>query len=160
MTHLSTTRESLGIFWQGEEADGFTVYGYWPRGGVTQPALDLGAWPSVESSVFRLVGDDWTVWAWDVHIHSWPAADRWRSLVVGTLDQLVNAGATVAWCAVEGAFADPPSLFDPKHMSDGVWTARIDGPGGVFEPPGLDEPFAKLTDEQLIRLRRAAGLGG
>jgi hypothetical protein len=150
----------LGIFWQGEEAAGFTIYGFWPQGRVLQPALDLGAWPSVESRVFRLAGDDWTVWACDVRIHSWPAAARWRSLVLGTLNQLLNAGATVAWCALEGAFADPPGLFEPKHMSDGVWTARINGQDGIFGPPGLDEPFVKLTDEQLITFRRAAGLGG
>jgi hypothetical protein len=164
VTDRGTTRQALGIFWQVaelagfEELDGFTVYAYWPRGLVPPPALDLGRWPKVESRVHRLFGEDWTVWQWDIRVHSWPAAALWRSLVLGTLDQLLDAGAAVAWCAVEGAFADPPALFEPRHMSDGVWAARIKDQGGVFQPSGLDEPFETLTDEQLARLRQAAGL--
>lgn len=153
----STTRQSLGVFWQGEEVDGFTLYSYWHGDSAPEPALDLRAWQNVESRAFRLAGEHWTVWAWDVRLHSWPAATHWRNLVLGTLDQLVTAGATVAWCGLEGAFADPPALFDPRRMSNGVWAARFDGQG-VFEPPGLDEPFAKITDEQLVILRQAAGL--
>lgn len=164
MIDRPTTRQCLGILWQSEdqdgveEQDGFTVYGYWPRGLVPPPALNLAAWPKVESRTFRLFGEDWTVWAHDIRVHSWPAAALWRSLVLGILNQLLDAGAAVAWCGVEGAFADPPALFDPRRMPDGVWAARMSGHESGFQPPGLDEPFEKLTDEQLAMLRRAAGL--
>jgi hypothetical protein len=154
-----STRHSLGLFWHGEEADGFTIYGYWPGHHETQPSLNFAHWPDVETKTSRLGGRDWTVWLWDVRVHKWPEAPQWRSAVLDPLAQLLGVGARVAWCGLEGGFVDPPGLFDPLRMAGGVWAARVSGADGIFEPPGLDAPFTALTDDQLTRLRQAAGFG-
>lgn len=59
---------------------------------MAQPALDLTGWPEAESKAISLAGDDWSAWAWDVRVKLWPAPERWRSAVLGTLDQLLTAG--------------------------------------------------------------------
>lgn len=158
MKETSITRASLGIFWQGEEVDGFTLYGYWPQASVPPPTLDSEASPTLDHKAMKLAGEQWTVWLWDIRVHSWPDEDRWPSLVMGFLEQLLTAGASVAWCATEGAFAEPPYLFDPQRMPTGVWAARTKQ-GEVFGPPHLGRPFKTLADGDLIRLRSAAGMG-
>jgi hypothetical protein len=153
-----TTRESLGIFWQGAEADGFTVYGYWPRAAQPNPQLAFDGWSDVDHKISKLYGDEWTVWFWDVRIRTWPVANRWPSLVNGLLEQLLRAEAVVAWCATEGSFVDPPCLFEPHRTERTVWTART-GRGDAFGPPDLEGPFNTLTDDELVTLRVAAGMG-
>jgi hypothetical protein len=154
---MVATRDSLGIFWQGDEVDGFTFYGYWVQPGVRQPQIKFDAWPNVQTKASNLVGDRWTVWLWDVRMHAWPQESAWRSLVMDLLDQVLRGGAVVAWCGIEGAFADPPSLFTAQAMSDGVWAARTIH-GDTFNPPDLRESFKTLTIADLNKLRFAAGL--
>ena len=63
------------------------------------------------------------MWCWDVRLRSWPVESEWVRVVFNTLAAVCGAGAIVAWCAIEGCFADPPSLFDPVEMSDEVGPA-------------------------------------
>ena len=157
MKNVSLTRDSLGIFWQGNEVDGFTFYGYWAIPGVPEPQIDFDAWPNTQTKASKLVGDRWTVWLWDVRVQVWPDAAVWRDAVMGLLEQVLSGGAAVAWCGIEGAFADPPSLFTPEAMSEGVWAARTSH-GDTFNPPDLRESFKTLTIADLSKLRSAAGL--
>lgn len=155
----STTRESLGVFWKGEEVDGFTLYGYWPASSVPAPTVGFDGWPlGTEHKISRLVGESWTVWVWDVKVSSWPSVGRWRRLVTGLLDQLIASKALVAWGASEGTFVDPPCLFDPRRTGNGVWTARSNQ-GDAFDPSDLDGAFRTLTSQELVKLRTAVGMG-
>ena len=42
---MSKTRDSLGIFWEGEEVDGLRVYGFWPREVAAPPEFRADLWP-------------------------------------------------------------------------------------------------------------------
>jgi hypothetical protein len=81
----STTRESLGIVWKGEEVDGFTIHGYWPRAAVHCPRLSFDGWPDADHQTAKLFGNNWTVWLWDVNVRTWPNGDHWRQLVADLL---------------------------------------------------------------------------
>lgn len=152
---LATTRESLGVFWNGEEVDGLLVYGLW-RGEVTEPPrITFDDWPpGTEAKVRRLFGADWTIWLWEVRIVQWPSSAAWAELVRSLLTQIVGAGAIVGWAGLEGMFVEPPGLFARDEMSGGVWAAMLSS-GKQFGIPGLDEPFQPLDDHALGELRSA-----
>jgi hypothetical protein len=143
------TRESLGIFWEGAEADGFTVYAYFPRAEAEPPVLQLEGWEVLGQKASHLGGEGWTVCVWDVRIREWPPVGRFPHLVRHTLSRLVDGGAAVSWCGVEGAFAEPSALFAPGAMSDGVWAACSGEPRALMGPPALDGPFFPISNEQL-----------
>ena len=44
---------------------------------------------------------------WDVHVSHWPPKEQWGFLLKETLKALCRTGAVVAWCGLEGHFADP-----------------------------------------------------
>ena len=56
------TRESLGVFWNGEETDGIIVYAFWARDELTPPSFPVKLWPSDaevkprSSKLFRVTG--------------------------------------------------------------------------------------------------------
>lgn len=130
------TCDSLGIFWNGEEVTGILVYGLWAGDIVTPPAFPSAMWPAdTEVRARRLWGEGWTVWLWEIRIWSWPPDDRWRAVIRGTLEVALLAGADIAWCAVEGCFADPPALFDLATMAEGVWSCRSKGGVRADAPP-------------------------
>lgn len=150
------TRESLEIFWDGEEVEGALFYGLWPGALVSPPAPPIGLWPSdTEFMRRRLWGQGWTVWLLEVRIRSWPAEERWSAIVRGTLEAVLSAGAEISWCAVEGCFVDPPSLFDPTEMGEGVWSCRSKG-GADAEAPALDGPFYWISRHVLAHLQSDA----
>jgi hypothetical protein len=65
-----------------------------------------------------------------------------------TLRALVEAGASVAWCGLEGYFADPPLLFDPAQMSGGVFASYAPSLGFKCASQ-LDGPLVALADSEL-----------
>lgn len=148
----ATTQESLGIFWEGEEVDGFTTYAFWRQDEALLPELILPRGVEGKSTVLR--GPGWSVWLWAIRVIEWPSAGEWSSFVRGFLEQLTKQGASVAWCGLEGNFVEPPELFDPSEMSAGVWAACL-SPDRYFGPPGLCARFELLTDESLMMLRTA-----
>jgi hypothetical protein len=148
-----STRSSLGVFFDGEEVDGFTVYGYWPRLQIVPSSLEIDHLGDRQVKFPRLAGNNWMVGVWDIKIQTWPAANLWSGLIQRALRHVLRSESLVAWCAVEGTFVDPPNLFDLQYMSSGVWAACT-ADGLQFGPPGLDEPFELLTDEQLLKLQR------
>jgi hypothetical protein len=153
MSIRTSTRYALGIFYEGEEVDGFTMYGYWPREQIVPSKLELEYLGDLQFKFSRLAGSSWTVGVWDVPIQIWPTADVWPHFVQGALHQILRSGALVSWCAVEGSFVDPPNLFDPQFMSAGVWAACT-ADGLQLGPPALDAPLEFLSDDQLLRLHR------
>ena len=149
---VSKTRDSLGIFWEGEEVDGLTAYGFWPREVAVPPESPTDLWPpDATIGPWKLWGERWTVWLWDVRVRSWPVASEWVRVVSSTLETLRAAGADVAWCGVEGCFVDPPALFDPMRMANGVWACRTAG-GLVFAPPALESEMRYLGYDELARV--------
>lgn len=156
------TRESLGIFWNAGdghvETDGLLIYGYWPEKPSLYPRFPLGLWPKgTEWSSLEYVpieeGETWRVNQWEVKIEQWPKPEEWQDLLKKTLQVNIEGGATVAFCGILGHFADPPALFDPKHMPDGVWAA-LDKTGRFLCTAELDERIKFFSDEQMADLRR------
>lgn len=154
MTTHSFTRDALGIFWDGEEVPGITLYGLWPNVvKPEEPRFPEDAWPSeTEWRASWLFGLGWWVHIWDIRIAVWPTSAAWMDVVCTALQALRAGGATVAWGGLEGRFADPPSLFDPAEMSEGVWIA-VDVEGNTYGPPHLDAPFTTVSDATLLLLR-------
>lgn len=116
---------ALTVLFGGTEVPGVSVYGYWPYENAIFPAFPSRIWTvptRVKNSTLRpLDGSAWSILVWDIHIVEWPDAGEWTSLIKQTLQVFTHHGAKVAWCGLEGLVADPPFLFDPIHMSGGVW---------------------------------------
>jgi hypothetical protein len=154
----TTARNSLSIFWKGEERDGILVYGFWPKRSASEPRFPEEVWPEpTKWKSMRLEGEGWSVYLWEICISVWPHANEWTKTLRETLQALIAAGAEVAWCGIEGYFADPPSLFDPSEMSGGVW-ALLESDGTLHGPPDLDLPFATLPDGVLVQVRNRLGM--
>lgn len=147
------TDDSLRIFWNGDELRGITAYGYWRGDAAQHPPFPLDLWPAgAECKPGSLHGPGWRVLLWDVRVPVWPAAEAWERVLEGTLQALCAAGARVAWCGVEGCFADPPGLFSPEDMSGGVWAALVPGRGFRCSAK-LGGTYRALTDRELVELR-------
>lgn len=108
----------------------------------------------------ELYDGGWRVIVWDVPITEWPESDAWTIAVRSTFDSLLAAGCVVAWIGREGYFCDPPDLFLPSCMSEGVVAAAT--VGGFFSCPVVpDKPLKYLTDEELLEIRsQSDGLAG
>jgi hypothetical protein len=154
MKGYKLTEQSLGIFWHGEEVDGLLLYAFWPGLPEIEPLFPKGIWPpGIEVQRGRLSGEGWTVLMWDVRISQWPLKEQWGPLLEETLTSLCRMGAIVAWCGLEGHFADPPSLFDPEEMSESVYAYYIPQVG--FRCAAwLGEKFATIGDDELLNLHR------
>ena len=143
----------LGVFVDGEERKGVGFYAYWKGVPSVEPLFPEYLWPSrltIERHVLR--GENWTVLWWDAAMTAWPGAGEWESLLRCTFQVFLNAGASVAWCGLDGFFAEPPALFDPSRMSGSVYAAA--GEGWPFTCLArLDAPLKALSDEQLLELR-------
>lgn len=143
----------LGIFWDGEEIDGFTVYGYWRDNESSRPELDLT--DGMHQKTSRIHGAGWTIGIWDLKVERWPTSDSWGQSIRAMLSQLIENGAVVAWCGTEGMFVEPPELFSPGEISGGVWAAATKSK--VWGPPELEDAFEPLSDEQLVELQQLVG---
>ncbi len=155
---IGFTRDSLGIFWEGEEVPGITIYGYYSPATLQEPQFPTEAWPPGTSwSPWKLHGENWIIWVWDIRVDQWPRNDQWRETIEITLGVVRTSGARVAWCGVNGIFAEPPHLFDPARMSGGVWAA-LDAGGILHGPPSLRSPFETLSDDELLELQRQVRL--
>jgi hypothetical protein len=149
-------REQLEIVWRGEQVPGVTFYGLFPRSAGATSLFPEALWPAgVEVGSSILHNERWEVVVWDVAVAAWPSGEAWTRSVRGTLEALVDGGARVAWIGLEGFFCDPPDLFEPALMSEGV-LAAMTADRDFRCPVDPDRPLASLTDEDLPRLRGAS----
>lgn len=147
------TESLLKVFWDGDEVSGITTYGYWRGKVVREPVFPKHLWPDdtlIKTS--RLYGKEWEVYVCDIRVRTWPRPQDWEEVVSSTLKSIVKADAVVAWCGLEGLFADPPSLFDPKEMSGGVY-AVFSRTVGFQCYAYINSTFKALPDEELIKLQ-------
>lgn len=146
-------RQQLVIFASGEEVTGAIFYGLFHPGGHGAAQFP-GVWGMERpTNRFLLEGDGWEVLMWEVAIDPWPPQSEWSSSVQVTLSALTRAGARVAWLGGEGfVFSDPPTLFDPVHMTRAVLTWLTDD-GATGGEVDLDEPVRPVDDDVLRRLR-------
>lgn len=149
------TKDALRVLFEGEERPGVSFYAYWQ--GVPQieqePEFPLKVWPTGSRvKHHRLFGESWTVLNWDLAVKDWPPRAAWPKLLRQTLKTFTKAGARIAWCGLEGFFADPPSLFSPREMSGGVYAALTTELGFLCSSL-LDQPLEPLSDEVLLKLR-------
>lgn len=146
------TEQSLGIFWHGEEVDGIILYAYWRGAPTVEPAFDSREWPAgTEHSRSQLTGSDWTIIVWDVKLTNWPSGEFWPRLLERQLSRFCDCGARIAWCGLEGTFAEPPSLFTPEEMSGSVY-AYFSPRLGFQCTALLGQPFETISDEGLLLL--------
>lgn len=155
---MSITKQNLQVVWRGSDiVPGCLCYGFWQ--GTEEPGVEFPAndWPGgTQTADWWLRGDPkasapWRVLVRTVRVHSWPQADHWHATVQSTLQAFRNAGAGVAWCGLEGDFVDPPDLFDPKQMGEGVWAVLEPSIGFVCAAP-IDADFAPVPQKILERL--------
>jgi hypothetical protein len=150
---MGLTKESLGIFWDGEEMDGVMCYAFWGDAHRSAPRFPSEIWPSdARVQMRRLYGDGWVVWEWDIRLNTWPVLDAWDKIVMRTLARMREEGAVVSWFGIEGCFADPPSLFKMSEMGAGVWACVSRG-GIECHPSGLDEEFCFIPPDIFPALR-------
>jgi hypothetical protein len=156
---MASTRNSLAIVWDGAEVDGILCYGLDWGACTPEPTFPAASWPNgTLCKPNRLFGEGWVVWMWEVRIIEWPHPSQWESAVLDTLKSFLVAGCLVAWCGLEGAFADPPSLFSVREMTGGVW-ALVDQVGRRFGPPSLNSALSTLGDNTLKEIQTAHGRG-
>lgn len=147
------TDNSLGIFWQGEEVNGVIAYGYWKGHIREEPRFPQQAWN--EGTLYRtsrLRGEGWEVCLWDVRVLHWSFPQSWEDTLKATLTAMMDAGAKVAWCGLEGFFVDPPDLFKPGVMSGSVY-ATMSAEYGFQCSAHMGLPFKALPDEDLEKLQ-------
>lgn len=153
------TRDSLGVFWHFEdgqqEMDGLLIYGYWPKKPDVYPRFPLGLWPKgTEWKNYEYVSADTgrpqRVNEWTVKIARWPRPEDWKKLIRQTLRAHIDGGATIAWCGLEGGYAEPPELFEDKAF---VW-AILNKSGRFCCESELDGEFRLLTKEQKAAFRQ------
>lgn len=148
------TRECLGIIWEGADEVGINAYALLSDARLKEIEFSLRGWPGdAATKCLPMHGTGWTVFRYLVRLPTLPPADRWRVLVANSLRQLVAEGSLIAWCGMEGAFWDPPYLFEPSKMPCSVW-ACCSASGIEVEPPGLDDSFGYVGRDVLIKLHR------
>ncbi len=147
--------EILKVIWDGEEKQGMTLYGLWQYDLMPTPAFPTTIFSTAELRLGKLRGEGWQLYCWDVLVPEWPRPTTWKQTIARTLAPIVAGGATVAWGAIEGRFADPPSYLDPIEMSGGVWSYMTRD--GDFQCAALGDPFAPVADASLARLRAKLG---
>jgi hypothetical protein len=157
------TENALGVFWEGEEAPGVIAYGLWTPAIEREPAFPGDVWPTgTKHRASTMAGPwadepwesstPWEILRWDVLVPTWPQAANWAATLRATLKALIDAGANVAWFAIEGAFAEPPELFDQAKMPEGVWAAMTSD-GRFMCHAEIGEPFRLLSNDELAELR-------
>ena len=140
--------EDLYIFWRGEEAPGFTVYAFYKDKATCQLPDVRGIGSTVETEQFELSGSGWHVCGWDVHVLGWGA--EWLPSIRKLLANLVKERAVIAWIGLNEQFADPPDLFSPSCMSNGVLLATTKT--SEFVNLAGDSRLDPVTDSQLAEL--------
>ena len=151
------TENSLGIFWDGEEVDGITVYGFFKDINAERPIMPNDIWGhNCEVKASQLFGEDWVVWLWDIRIDKWPSQAEWIQTIKTTLEEMLNHGAIVSWAGLEGFFVEPPDIFAPEFMGDGVWALSMKH-DECFCFAELGKPFKTLDDSILEKTRKKLG---
>jgi len=147
---------ALTVYWQGQEEPGLLLYGL--RRPDRRPQVDgaeLVPEATEVSNPWLLSGEGWAVDLWTIRDPRLPAGSQWCATLERVLGRLLDAGYEVAWFAVEGDFADPPALFDPEMMGEGVYAAASRETGFICRDDGEGDLKA-LTDADLSRLRPPA----
>ncbi len=151
MMSKTVAASELTIFWKGEEMSGFPCYAIEvdvPEANLVFPQ-DL--WPNgteVKGTVLR--GDWWRVFLFDVKIVVWP--ENWLRVIEQTLTSLVQQGSKISWVGLGDLFAEPPDLFDPASMEQGVLVA-LSSRTGFLSHPHPDGTIDPLTNDDLLTLR-------
>lgn len=147
---------ALRVYWKGEEVVGALVYGLRHQG--MRPPVDASAaWPEGTEcgSPSRLHGECWEIDLWTIRPPRIPTGNEWVSLLQRTLEGLAEAGYVVGWFAPEGDFVDPPDLFDPEMMGEGIYAAFSRPTGFLCRDAGVGG-LRPLASEDLANLRSVA----
>jgi len=147
------TEDSLGIFWNGEEVIGITIYGYFEGTNDLLLTFDESIWNhgiQLKSNTIRR--DNWIVGVWDIKVNKWPNTTAWPKVIQESLKEFTNKGAVLSWAAFEGFFVEPPRLLDPRYMSGGVW-AIYSNADGFYCSAQLGQKIEFISDDVLEKFR-------
>lgn len=145
-------REVLGIYWNSilGEVDGQTFYSYSNDVNYSPPEFPSMIWSNVESKSQKIFGDDWVVWLWDVKFNDHP--NGWFDKTEKTLLYFIENQSVVSWCGLDGCFSEPPGLFDPNEMSEGVYAAMGKDKNFICHTDFNDE-YKNIKIEDLMKLK-------
>ena len=99
-------------------------------------------------------GPGWEVEIWTFRLSSLPGTAAWRDPIGMTLSRLLAAGCGAAWLAAQEDFVDPPDLFDPSCMGEGVYAGLSEATGLLFHD--AKDSFETLSDDELSELKKTA----
>lgn len=144
-------REVLSIYWNSTlgEVEGQTFYSYSNDVNYSLPIFPAMIWGNVEFKSQKIFGDDWVVWLWDVKFNEYQ--NEWLNKTEKTLLYFIENKAVVSWCGVDGCFSEPPGLFDPGEMSEGIYAAMGNDKKFICHVNFNDE-YNNLEIEELIKL--------
>jgi hypothetical protein len=146
------TKNILNIYWDSNlgEISGQTFYLYSNDINYSLPKFPFELWPKLtEAKSHKLFGENWVIWLWDVKFSEIP--NNWKKITEDTLRFFFEKNSIISWCGLGGYFIDPPDLFDPKEMSNGVY-AVVDANGVFICHSDLDSKYEALTDNELLML--------
>jgi len=153
---LSLTKECLGVIYDSGEIDGIYFLGFFIDN--LNPNVDFPKhlWNvPISCTSFKLIDIDYNKWIaieWKVIIKDcFPSKNNWQEIIKNTMQYILDKGAVVSWIGLEGGFADPPSLFDPKSMTGQVY-AFLTNQNEFQCASNIDEEFKVIDNETLIRL--------
>lgn len=149
--------DQLEVIWtfpDGHEfIPGLNFYCLRPRGIKERCAFPSKYWGgdvNVQDSL--LFGEQWEVPRWEVRVMNPPTDGDLVRRVRWTLESLCSKDCLVAWAGDGHTFSDPPVLFLPSAMSNGVLAAYSESLGFKLDIPP-DGPINALSDEDLLVLR-------
>ncbi|MEI7352598.1 hypothetical protein WCU98_22725 [Pectobacterium parmentieri] len=145
-------KEALGVYWNSMIGDvnGQTFYSYSNDVNYFPPEFPSTIWHDVELKSQRITGDDWVVWLWDVKFNAHP--HDWLDKTEKTLLYFIENLSVVSWCGLDGCFSEPPGLFDPNEMSEGIYAAIGSDKIFIFHTD-FDDEYKNLEREDLIKLK-------
>lgn len=147
------TKEILKVYWNNVcgEVAGQSFYIFSNDTSFLSNKFPFELWPShTEAKNYKLFGDHWVVWVWDVKFSTIPI--NWLNIVKQTFLFFLENKAIFSWCSLDGYFEDPPDLFNPI-MADGYYAA-ITGEKEFICHTNIDEEYKGLLESDMLKLKQ------
>ena len=153
---VKLTKDCLVVISDSEEVVGVYFLGFFIDN--LKPNIDFPEYlwnVPISYTSFKLIDIDYNKWVaieWKVIIKDcFPSNNNWQEIIKNTMQYILDKRAVISWIGLEGGFADPPSLFDPKSM-DGQVYAFLTNQNEFKCASNIDDEFKVIDNETLIRL--------
>lgn len=120
-----TDQSAFQVFVDGEIVPGLMFYGLDRPDNPHDVVFPRHLWRGLSPiKMFVLGGERWRVHLWEIALEVVENSAAFGQIIDATLESLLSVGCAVAWVGVEGNFCDPPNLFSPDCMSNGVFALQ------------------------------------